>query len=163
PPEDLSQQMARCEEIVRAYQIPIYRVDGIEADDLIAAVAYQMRSQHPHMKMVVMASDKDMMQLVGPDLVLWETMRNKVYGVPEVTEKFGVPPGKLRDVLALMGDSSDNIPGVPSVGPKTASDLINQYGTLEGIYAHIDEIKRPKLKEALINHEADARMSQKLV
>ncbi|MGZ3452046.1 MAG: DNA polymerase I [Polyangiales bacterium] len=162
PPEDLSQQMARCEEIVRAYQVPIYRVDGVEADDLIAALAKKMRTQGG-MKMVVVSSDKDMMQLVGPDLVLWETMRNKVYGVPEVTEKFGVSPDKLRDVLALMGDSSDNVPGVPSVGPKTASDLINQYGSVEGIYQHIDEIKRPKLREALVNHREDAMISQKLV
>jgi len=163
PPEDLSQQMARCEEIARAYGICIYRRDGVEADDLIATLARQVRAAHPQMKVVVVASDKDLMQLVDERLVLFETMRNKVYGAPEVHEKFGVSPNKVRDVLALMGDSSDNIPGVPSVGPKTAADLINQYGTVEGIYEHVDEIKRPKLREALVAHKGDALLSQKLV
>jgi len=163
PPEDLSQQMTRCEEIARAFGIPIFRKDGVEADDLIATLAKRMRSEHPGMKLVVVASDKDLMQLVGEDLVLFETMRNKVYGVPEVVEKFGVTPSKLRDVLALMGDSSDNIPGVPGVGPKTASDLINQHGTLEAVYENIDQVKRPKLKESLLAHKADALISQKLV
>ncbi len=163
PPEDLSQQMARCEEIARAYGICIYRRDGVEADDLIATLAKKVRAQHPHMKIVVVASDKDLMQLVGSDLVVFETMRNKVYGVPEVTEKFGVPPPKLRDVLALMGDTSDNIPGVPSVGPKTAAELITTHGSIEGVYEHIEQIKRPKLREALLAHKDDALISQKLV
>jgi len=163
PPEDLSQQMVRCEEIARAFGICIYRKDGVEADDLIATLAKRIRSEHPGMKIVVVASDKDLMQLVAPDLVLFETMRNKVYGVPEVVEKFGVTPNKLRDVLALMGDTSDNIPGVPSVGPKTASDLINQHGTLEAVYENIEQIKRPKLREALLAHKTDALISQKLV
>jgi DNA polymerase I len=163
PPEDLSQQMTRCEEIARAYGICIYRRDGVEADDLIATLATKVRAQHPKMKIVVVASDKDLMQLVGPDLVVFETMRNKVYGVPEVTEKFGVPPKKLRDVLALMGDSSDNIPGVPSVGPKTAAELITTYESVEGIYENIDKIKRPKLREALLAHKDDALISQRLV
>jgi DNA polymerase I len=163
PPEDLSQQMTRCEEIARAYGICIYRRDGVEADDLIATLAKRVRAQHPKMKIVVVASDKDLMQLVGEDLVVFETMRNKVYGVPEVTEKFGVGPQKLRDVLALMGDTSDNIPGVPSVGPKTASELINTHGSIEAVYENIEQIKRPKLREALLTHKDDALISQKLV
>ncbi len=162
-PDDLRHQIARTEEIARAYRICIYKRDGIEADDLIGTVARKVREEHPGKKIVVVSSDKDLMQLVADDLVLWDTMRNKVYGVPEVVEKFGVPPQKLRDVLALMGDSSDNVPGVPSVGPKTAADLINTYGSIEGIYEHVQEIKKPKLKEALITHEPSARLSQQLV
>jgi DNA polymerase-1 len=162
-PDDLSSQMRRCEEIARAYQIPIYRRDGVEADDLIATLAHRMRELRPGMKMVVVSSDKDLMQLVATDLVLWDTMRNKVYGQPEVVEKFGVPPSQVRDVLALMGDTSDNIPGVPSVGPKTAAELISTHGSIDGIYAAIDTIKRPKLKQALIDHRADAERSRLLV
>src|SRR4029078_5944041 len=90
-------------------------------------------------------------------------MREKTYGRAEVEAKFGVPPSQLRDLLALTGDTSDNIPGVPSVGPKTAADLLREHKTIDGIYAAIDKIKRPKLRENLTNHEADARISQTLV
>ena len=118
------------------------------------------------LSVVVVSSDKDLMQLVHDDdtrVVLWDSMRDKVYGPREVEAKFGVPPSKLRDLLALTGDSSDNVPGVPSVGPKTAADLLAQFGDLDGIYAHLGEVKRPKLQAALREHEADARMSRTLV
>ncbi len=164
PPADLSQQMARAEAIVRAFAIPIYQVASVEADDLIASVV--KKATEAKLRVVIVSSDKDLMQLVHDDddqVVLWETMRDKVYGPAEVQAKFGVPPSKLRDLLALMGDTSDNIPGVPSVGPKTASDLLLQFGSIEGIYAHLGEIKKAKLKEALQTHEADARVSQQLV
>ena len=97
------------------------------------------------------------------DVVLWDSMRDRVYGPAEVTEKLGVRPSRVRDYLALTGDTSDNVPGVPSVGPKTAADLLREFGTLEGIYANLDAVKRPKLRENLVNHEADARISQRLV
>lgn len=164
PPEDLGQQLARCEAIVRAYNIPIYRVDGIEADDLIATVVRHARASH--LRTVIVSSDKDMMQLVDDvkhDVVLWDSMRDKVYGPVEVAEKLGVIPSRVRDYLALTGDTSDNVPGVPSVGPKTAADLLRDYETLEGVYARVGEVKRPKLREMLTTHEADARISQKLV
>jgi DNA polymerase-1 len=164
PPADLSAQMARCEAIVRAYNIPTYQVTGLEADDLIASVV--ARALAADLRVVIVSADKDLMQLVRDDddrVVLWDSMRDKVYGPSEVRAKFGVPPSKLRDLLALTGDTSDNIPGVPSVGPKTASDLLLAYGSIDGIYEHIGEIKKAKLKEALTTHEADARLSQKLV
>jgi DNA polymerase I len=164
PPLDLSMQMARCEAIVRAYNIPTYQVDGLEADDLIASVV--ARALAANLRVVIVSADKDLMQLVRDDddrVLLWDSMRDKVYGPAEVQAKFGVPPSKLRDLLALTGDTSDNIPGVPSVGPKTASDLLLQYGSIDGIYAHLSEIKRAKLKEALEKHEADARISRDLV
>jgi DNA polymerase I len=164
PPLDLSMQMARCEAIVRAYNIPTYQVDGLEADDLIASVV--ARALAANLRVVIVSADKDLMQLVRDDddrVLLWDSMRDKVYGPAEVQAKFGVPPSKLRDLLALTGDTSDNIPGVPSVGPKTASDLLLQFGSIDGIYAHLSEIKRAKLKEALEKHEADARISRDLV
>jgi DNA polymerase-1 len=163
-PPDLSGQMTRCEEFARAYNIPIYQRDGIEADDWIAAVV--KRAVAADLRVVIVSADKDLMQLVQDDserVVLWDSARNKVYGPPEVEAKFGVPPSQLRDLLALTGDTSDNIPGVPSVGPKTASDLLKEYGTIDGIYGNLTNIKRVKLREALTTHEADARLSQVLV
>jgi DNA polymerase I len=161
PPEDLSQQMERCRFIVEAYRLPVLQLDGVEADDLIATAVRGARKEDK--KVVVVSADKDLMQLVDEAVVLWDTMRNKVYGVPEVIEKFGVPPEKLRDLLALMGDTSDNVPGVPSVGPKTATDLLTSYGTLEGIYENLESITRKKLKEALVTHRDEAFLSQRLV
>jgi DNA polymerase-1 len=164
PPPDLSQQMHRCEEIVRAYNIPIYQVAGMEADDLIASVV--ARALAAGIDVVIVSSDKDLMQLVrdrDDRVVLWDSMRDKVYGAHEVREKWGVPPSQLRDLLALVGDTSDNIPGVPGIGPKTAADLLAAFGTLEGIYANLEKVKKAKLKEALTAHEADARVSFELV
>lgn len=163
-PPDLSGQMVRCEEFAKAYNIPIYRADGIEADDLIAAVVERATAEG--VRVVIVSADKDLMQLVHDEdesVLLWDSMRDRTYGPPEVEAKFGVPPSQLRDLLALMGDTSDNIPGVPSVGPKTASDLLKAYQTLDGIYANLASIKRPKLREALERNEADARLSQQLV
>ncbi len=163
-PTDLVSQMIRCREVVDAYAIPVFQEDGLEADDLIAAVT--ARAIADDLTVVIVSADKDLMQLVRDTdtrVVLWDSMRDKVYGPDEVKVKFGVAPSKLRDLLAFTGDSSDNVPGVPSVGPKTAADLLNQFGTLDGVYEHVAEVKRPKLREALQNNEADARMSQKLV
>lgn len=164
PPPDLITQMVRCREVVDAYAIPVFQEDGLEADDLIAAVTE--RAVAEGLSVVIVSADKDLMQLVRDHdnrVVLWDSMRDKVYGPDEVKVKFGVAPSKLRDLLAFTGDTSDNVPGVPSVGPKTAADLLNQFDTLEGVYARLAEVKRPKLREALANHEADARVSQKLV
>ncbi len=163
-PADLGPQMARCEEIVRAYNIPIYKEAGIEADDLIAAVI--TRATALGLRVVIVGADKDLMQLVHDDdtqVMLWDTMRNGTFGPVEVEKKFGVPPSQLRDLLALTGDTSDNIPGVPSVGPKTAAELLKEHGTLEGVYENLAKIKRPALREKLATHEADARLSQQLV
>ena len=163
-PVDLGPQMARCETIVRAYNIPIFRADTIEADDLIAAVVAKAIAEG--LRVVIVSADKDLMQLVRDEdnrVMLWDSMRDRTYGPVEVEAKFGVPPSQLRDLLALTGDTSDNIPGVPSVGPKTAADLLREYKTIEGIYANVDKIKRPKLRENLKTHEANARVSQELV
>lgn len=162
PPPDLGVQMNRCREIVEAYRIPIFIQEGLEADDLVAVTV--ARAKERGLRVVIASSDKDLMQLVdGERVMLWDAMRDKVYGHPEVVAKFGVPPEQVRDLLALVGDSSDNVPGVPGVGLKTAAELLAQFGSLASIYARLDEVKKPRIRESLKQHEVDALLSQKLV
>jgi DNA polymerase-1 len=160
-PPDLGQQLERCYEIVKAYASPVWKQDGVEADDLIASSVHCARKSG--VRVVIVASDKDLMQLVAPDVMLWDTMRDRVIGEEEVELRFGVKVAQLGDLLALMGDSSDNIPGVPHVGPKTAKELLVEYGSLEGIYQHLDQIKRKALRETLTAHREDAFLSRRLV
>jgi len=161
PPPDLIQQLKRSREIVDAYCIPVFSSPGLEADDLIAvAVA---RAREKGLTVVIASSDKDFMQLVDERTILWDAMRDRVYGPPEVEAKFGVKPNQIRDLLALMGDASDNVPGVPSVGQKTAAALLTQFGTLDAVYADLDAVKKPKVRDALRDNEDEARVSQKLV
>jgi DNA polymerase-1 len=161
-PPDLPPQMARCREIVLAYGMPVFSTPEYEADDQIATLTRCARDAG--LKVVIASSDKDLMQLIEPDGVwMWDAMRKRVFGVAEVEEKFGVGPSKIRDFLALIGDSSDNITGVRGVGPKTAAKLLAEYGSIEGIYQHIDEIKRPKLLASLIDNRADAELALRLV
>jgi DNA polymerase-1 len=164
PPPDLSQQMARVEQIVRAWDVACFQKEGLEADDLIAAVT--ARALTESWTVVIVSADKDLMQLVHDEdqrVVMWDSMRDRVYGPAEVRTKFGVPPSAVRDFLALTGDTSDNVPGVPGVGPKTAADLLTQFRSLQAIYEGLDRVAKPKLRESLHVHEADALISQKLV
>ena len=163
PPPDLSLQMSRCEEIARAYGMPILQREGVEADDLIASLAQRLERQHPQLRVVIVSADKDLMQLVDERLVLWDTMRDKVYGAAEVVEKFGVPPSQVRDLLALMGDASDNVPGVPGVGPKTAADLLRQFGSIDSLYERLDEVTKSRLKQSLLDNRDEALLSRTLV
>ncbi|HXK19008.1 MAG TPA: 5'-3' exonuclease H3TH domain-containing protein, partial [Polyangiaceae bacterium] len=160
-PDDLRSQLQRCEQIVLGYHAAIYKQPGVEADDLIATVV--RRARELGLKVVILAADKDLMQLVGDDVVLWDTMRDRVIGPPEVEERFGVRVDQLQDLLALMGDSSDNIPGVPSVGPKTAMELLKAYGTLSGIYENLGQISKKGLLQKLTEHKEQAFLSQRLV
>jgi DNA polymerase-1 len=160
-PDDLRSQLARCEQIVFGLHAAIYKQEGVEADDLIATVVKRAREQS--LKVVILAADKDLMQLVGDDVMLWDTMRNRVVGPPEVEERFGVRVDQLQDLLALMGDTSDNIPGVPSVGPKTAMELLKAYGTLQGIYDNLDKISKKGLLAKLTEHREQAFLSKRLV
>jgi len=160
-PPDLDAQIDRLGEVVDAYAIPVFREDGIEADDLIATVAVQARAAG--LEVVVVSADKDLLQLVGDGVIMYDTMREKVYGVPETVEKMGVRPDQVVDYLALTGDSSDNVPGVPSVGPKTAAKLLGEYENLDSIYDSVDEIKRKGTRTKLIEHRDDAFMSRRLV
>ncbi|MFO0759026.1 MAG: DNA polymerase I [Byssovorax sp.] len=161
-PEDLKVQMARCRELVEAYRLPVFLADGMEADDLIASAT--KKALEKGLTVVIASGDKDLMQLVdGERVMMWDAMRDRVYGIPEVTAKFGVPPSRLRDLLALMGDSSDNVPGVPGVGAKTAAELMTQFASLDELYAHLDQVKKEKIRNSLRDNEADARLSQRLV
>jgi DNA polymerase-1 len=164
PPPDLSAQMKRVGEVVRAWGVACFSQEKLEADDLIAAITARALSEG--WRVVIVSADKDLMQLIhdGDDrVVLWDSMRGRVYGPAEVEAKLGVVPSRVRDFLALTGDTSDNVPGVPGVGPKTASDLLTQFGSLDGIYGSLAQIGKAKLQSNLREHEGDARLSQKLV
>ncbi len=160
-PPDLAQQMVRIHEIVEAWGMAPIEAAGFEADDIIATLVAQARDKG--LRVVIVSADKDLLQLVGPDVVMYDTMRNKVFGTEETREKLGVEPGQVRDLLALMGDSSDNVPGVPSVGQKTAAKLLADYGSFEGIYENLDSITRKALKAKLTDHRDDAVASRELV
>ncbi|HSN82983.1 MAG TPA: DNA polymerase I [Polyangiales bacterium] len=160
-PPDLQQQMQRVREIAEAWGMTPIEAPGFEADDIIATIVKQARETG--LRVVIVSADKDLLQLVGPEVVMYDTMRNKVFGPEETREKLGVGPDQVRDLLALMGDSSDNIPGVPSVGQKTAAKLLEEYGSLDGVYDHLDDIKRKALKERLTAHREDAIASRALV
>ena len=162
PPEDLVPQFPLIRTATRAFSIPCIEEDGLEADDIIACYTYA--AVRIGWKVTIVSSDKDLMQLIDDGKVdMLDTMNDRRIGVTEVLEKFGVGPEKVGDVLALMGDSVDNVPGVPGIGPKTATQLIQQYGDLETVLASTDEITKPKLKQNLIDYAEDARLSRKLV
>ncbi|QMW23034.1 DNA polymerase I [Sandaracinobacteroides saxicola] len=161
PPEDLLPQFPLIRDAVRALSVPCIERDMIEADDLIAS--YAEAGIAAGMSVTIVSSDKDLMQLVRPGLSLLDTMQNKRFGEAEVLEKWGVPAAQLGDLLALMGDSVDNVPGVPGVGPKTAADLIKEFGSLEGVLGNLEAVKRPKLREALAANVEAVRLSRVLV
>ncbi|HET8939272.1 MAG TPA: DNA polymerase I [Polyangiales bacterium] len=160
-PPDLSQQITRLREIIDAYAIPVLQQEGIEADDLIATVVRKAREHDMHV--VIVSADKDMLQLVGHEVVMYDTGRNVVYGPAETVTKLGVKPEQVRDYLALVGDTSDNVPGVPSVGPKTAQSLLADYGDLDQIYAAAAQIPKKGLREKLLEHRDKAFLSRDLV
>jgi len=163
PPEDLIPQFARIEQLIKAFHMPSYRQAGVEADDLIATLTRSWCKASPNHQVVIVSSDKDLMQLVGDRVRIWDTMADKVYGPTEVEEKFGVKPEQIRDYLALVGDASDNIPGVPGVGPKTAAELLKQWGTLDEVLnAAKDGKVAGKRGETIKTHEDDARISAEL-
>jgi len=161
PPEDLVPQFPLIRDAVRAFSVPCIEEIGLEADDIIAC--YAEAALGAGWQVTIVSSDKDLMQLIRPGLDLLDTMNNRRLGREHVLEKFGVEPEALGDVLALMGDSVDNVPGVPGIGPKTASELIRQFGDLEAVLASTEQIKKPKLKQSLIDHADNARLSRELV
>ncbi|WP_448577920.1 DNA polymerase I [Thermaurantiacus sp.] len=161
PPEDLVPQFPLIRDAVRALGVPCIERQDYEADDLIAS--YAEAALAAGYKVTIISSDKDLMQLVRPGLTLRDTMQNKRFAEAEVEEKWGVPPERLAEVLALMGDSVDNVPGVPGVGPKTAADLVRRFGDVEGVLAAAPELKQPKLRENLLAHADAVRLSRRLV
>src|SRR6266404_834997 len=160
-PDDLIPQFALIREAVRAFDLPCLEQAGFEADDLIAT--YVREAGERGATATIVSSDKDLMQLVTDRVTMYDTMKDRRIGIPEVIEKFGVPPEKVVEVQALAGDSTDNVPGVPGIGVKTAAQLIVEYGDLETLLARASEIKQPKRREALIENAVKARISRQLV
>jgi DNA polymerase-1 len=161
PPEDLVPQFPMIRDATRAFSLPCIETEGLEADDIIACYAKAALAQG--WLVTIVSSDKDLMQLIEPGLDLYDTMNNRRLGAEHVMEKFGVMPDRLGDVLALMGDSVDNVPGVTGVGPKTASKLINEHGDLEAVLAAAPSMKPGKLRDNLIEQADNARLSKVLV
>ena len=161
PPEDLIPQFGLIREATRAFDLPCLEMEGFEADDLIATYARLMCDAGGDTTIV--SSDKDLMQLVGPTVSMYDPMKDRQIGVPEVIEKWGVPPEKMIDLQALTGDSIDNVPGVPGIGPKTAAQLLEEYGDLDTLLARASEIKQQKRRENIIEHTENARLSRQLV
>ncbi|MAF95840.1 MAG: DNA polymerase I [Rhodospirillaceae bacterium] len=160
PPEDLIPQFDLVRDATRALNVASVDMDGFEADDLIATYARQ--AIEAGADVTIVSSDKDLMQLVRPGVVMMDAMKDKIIGPGEVMEKFGVGPDKVIEVQALAGDSSDNVPGISGIGVKTAAQLINEYGDLETLLERAGEIKQPKRRENLINEAEAARISRRL-
>jgi len=161
PPPELTPQFALVREATAAYGVAGVELDTWEADDLIAS--YARVASEAGMRVTIVSSDKDLMQLVDARVVMQDPIKQKEIGPAEVLEKFGVPPNKVVDVQALMGDSVDNVPGVPGIGPKGAAQLIQEFGDVEGVLAAAPAMKPGKRRDMLIQHAEGARISRKLV
>lgn len=159
-PEDLVPQMPYFREIVRALQIPILEVPGFEADDVIGTLV--RRGEREGIRVVILSGDKDLYQLLDEHTEMVDSMRDRRVTLPDVLARFQVPPERVPDVLALAGDTSDNIPGCPGVGEKTAGKLIAEFGSLEGLYENLDQVSGPKRKENLANFREQAPKSRAL-
>ena len=160
-PDDLIPQFPLVREAAEAMNLPSIELADYEADDIIATYAKIAREKS--VEVIIVSSDKDLMQLIGDGVGMYDAMKDKNIGREQVIEKFGVGPEKVRDVLALIGDTSDNVPGVPSIGPKTAAELITQFGTLDNMLARSSEIKQAKRREVIETNADKARMSYELV
>jgi DNA polymerase-1 len=160
-PDDLIPQFDLIRQAVTAFNVPSIEMAGFEADDIIAT--YARIGREAGAKVTIVSSDKDLMQLVGDDVSMLDTMKNRHIGVPEVIEKFGMGPEKVIEIQALAGDSADNVPGVPGIGVKTAAQLLEEYGDLETLLARAGEIKQPKRRENLLEYADLARISLELV
>ena len=158
-PEDLAQQIEPIKEMVRAFNIPALQLPGFEADDIIGTIARECEARG--MACVVVTGDKDLMQIVSENVTLLDTMKEKSYGIAEVREKFGVAPERVVDVLALWGDASDNIPGVPGIGEVTAKKLLQEFGSLNELLVRAGEVKG-KNGEKLVEFADQARLSRTL-
>ena len=161
PPEDLIPQFGLIREATRAFDLPCIEMEGYEADDLIAT--YARLATEAGGDATIVSSDKDLMQLVRSTVSMYDPMKDKQIGIAEVIERWGVPPEKMIDLQALTGDSIDNIPGVPGIGPKTAAQLLEEYGDLDTLLSHAHEIKQNKRRENLIEYAEKARVSRELV
>ncbi len=161
PPPDLTPQFALVRDATAAFNVPAVEAADWEADDLIAA--YAKAAVDAGGTVTVVSSDKDLMQLIRPGVIMQDPIKRKPIGPDEVREKFGCGPEAMTDLLALMGDSVDNVPGVPGIGPKTACQLLAEFGDLEGVLAAAPAMKPSKRRELLITHAEQARLSRRLV
>ncbi len=161
PPDELIPQFPLVRDATRAFKVPCLEKPGFEADDLIAT--YARRAQADGFGVMIVSSDKDLMQLVSDRVSMFDALKNRRIGPAEVKEKFGVGPEQVVDVQALAGDSTDNVPGVPGIGVKTAAQLIQAYGDLDSLLARMSEIKQPKRRQSLIDFAEQARLSRELV
>ncbi len=161
PPPELVPQFPLVREATAAFAVPAIELADWEADDLIASYTEAARAVGG--QVTIVSSDKDLMQLVGPEVTMLDPIKQRPIGPAEVAERFGVPPEKVIEVQALMGDPTDNVPGVPGIGPKTASELVRAYGDVEGVLEAAPAMPPSKRREALIAHADDARLSRRLV
>ncbi|MFN3830720.1 MAG: DNA polymerase I [Allorhizobium sp.] len=161
PPEDLIPQFGLIRHATRAFNLPCIETEGFEADDIIATYARQAEAVGADVTIV--SSDKDLMQLVTANVHMYDAMKDKQIGIPDVIEKWGVPPEKMIDLQAMTGDSTDNVPGIPGIGPKTAAQLLDEFGDLETLLARADEIKQVKRRENIVANAELARVSRQLV
>ncbi len=159
-PDDLIPQIPFIKEVVRGFSICVLEKQGTEADDIIGTLTAQARVKG--WRIAVISGDKDLMQLVDEDVTMIDSMKDKTYDVAAVKERFGVGPEKVVEILGLMGDTSDNIPGVPGIGPKTAQRLIEEYGTLENVLQNAENLKNVKLRETVRSYADQARLSHQL-
>ncbi|HQS83333.1 MAG: DNA polymerase I [Alphaproteobacteria bacterium 16-39-46] len=161
PPDDLIPQFPLTRSVCEAFGVTSLEIPGFEADDLIAS--YTKEALKKGIPVKIISGDKDLMQLISSEVSLFDPLKNKIIGPQEVLEKFGVAPLSIIDVLALMGDASDNIPGVPGIGPKGAADLIQRFSTLENLLDHIEDVSKPSHKKSLLENIEKARLSKKLI
>ncbi len=159
-PDDLIPQFPYIINLVEAFNIVSIQQEGFEADDVLGTVS--KKAEKEGFEVTIVSGDKDMMQLITSNIKMLDTLKNKTFGVKEVKEKFGVEPGQVTEVMGLMGDSSDNIPGVPGIGPKTAIALIQDYGDIENLLENLKQIKKEALKNKLLEYREQARLSKKL-
>ncbi|MBP7710451.1 MAG: DNA polymerase I [Rickettsiales bacterium] len=159
-PEELIPQFPIVRESAESLNLAILEKTGFEADDIIATIT--KKAELEGFEVLIVSSDKDLMQLVNESTFMYDSMKNRFIGIAEVKEKFFVEPLQVLDILSLMGDSSDNIPGVRGIGPKTAAELINEFGTLENIFLNLDKIKQDKRRELLREGEEKAKLSKVL-
>ncbi len=160
-PDDLACQIPWVKKIVQAHNILCLEQQGVEADDLIASAARLL--ERAGIPVVIVSGDKDFFQLVSDKVSCWEPMNDKIMTPAGVKKKYNVVPSQLNDLFGLMGDKADNIPGVPGVGPKTAEKLINEFGSMADLFSHLDQMKKSKLKEKLIEFQDQALLSKKLI
>ncbi len=161
PPPDLVPQFPLVRKAVRAFNVACVELEDFEADDLIAT--YTKQAEEAGASVTILSSDKDLMQMVSDRVKMLDTMKNVTFGPGEVREKFGVGPGQMVDLQALAGDSTDNVPGAPGIGVKTAAMLIQTFGDLDGLLARADEIRQVKRRAALVENEEQIRTSRELV